>query len=267
MASGRFALRSAVALGALVLAVLVTWPTAGPRAEVASAPAAERPAGEVRPGETVAGEIGRLVYLVDEEGWRRLMDLEAARDFFLLSTYLESERFLTFCAVASIAAALNSLDVPRPLDPMRFPFPFFTQENVFTLANEQVKSFESVVTQGLTLAEIEQFLGNLGARGDAMFAASQTPDGMRAAIREGVDDPGARVLVNYDRAVLGQDGAGHVSPIGAYDPQTDSVLVLDVARYKYPPVWVPLPLLFDAMRGSDPGSGRSRGIVTVRAAG
>jgi hypothetical protein len=73
------------------------------------------------------------------------------------------------------------------------------------------------------------------------------------------------VIVNYDRAVLGQNGSGHVSPIGAYDEETDSVLVLDVARYKYPPVWVPFSTMFDAMQSVDTGSNRSRGIVVVGA--
>ena len=35
--------------------------------------------------------------------------------------------------------------------------------------------------------------------------------------------------------------------LGAYHAGSDSVLVLDVARFKYPPHWVPIPTLFSAM--------------------
>lgn len=40
------------------------------------------------------------------------------------------------------------------------------------------------------------------------------------------------------RAKLGQSGSGHFSPIGAFDRDTDMVLIMDVARFKYPPHWV-----------------------------
>jgi len=46
------------------------------------------------------------------------------------------------------------------------------------------------------------------------------------------------LIASYDRASLGQTGNGHFSPIGGYHMERDLVLVLDVARFKYPPHWV-----------------------------
>src|SRR6185295_15904834 len=43
------------------------------------------------------------------------------------------------------------------------------------------------------------------------------------------------------------------------------VLVLDVARFKYPPHWLPAELLFRAMLPPDPATGRSRGWLSLRA--
>ncbi|MEK1855419.1 MAG: phytochelatin synthase family protein [Phyllobacterium sp.] len=212
------------------------------------------------------GAADGVIYIVEEEGWRRLLSARQNRDYFMLDSYVESERFLTFCSIASMAAALNSLGIPRPLDPTRYPYPYFTQDNIFVLANEQVKSFEAVVTDGLTLAEIGQFFSNLGVTPRVHFAEETGLDAMRTAIIAGLAAYDTRVIVNYDRSVLGQTGAGHVSPIGAYDEPTDSVLVLDVARYKYPPAWVPMQLMYRAMLAVDGGSGRSRGIVLVQPA-
>jgi len=70
--------------------------------------------------------------------------------------------------------------------------------------------------------------------------------------------------VNYDRKALGQAGGGHISPVAAYHAPTDRVLILDVARYRYPSVWVPLADLWEAIRTTDSTSGRSRGVVVVR---
>jgi hypothetical protein len=46
----------------------------------------------------------------------------------------------------------------------------------------------------------------------------------------------------------------------------DKFLLLDVARYKYPPVWVDAAALFAAMRTDDFVSGKTRGFVVVSAA-
>ena len=40
------------------------------------------------------------------------------------------------------------------------------------------------------------------------------------------------VVASYDRRSLGQTGTGHFSPIAAYEKSSDSVLILDVARFK-----------------------------------
>ena len=41
------------------------------------------------------------------------------------------------------------------------------------------------------------------------------------------------------------------------------VLLLDVARFKYPPHWVPLPLLHESMQAIDAATGRCRGYVLM----
>jgi len=63
---------------------------------------------------------------------------------------------------------------------------------------------------------------------------------------------------------LGQTGDGHFSPIGGYHAEKDLVLIMEVARFKYPPHWVPLQLLFDAMKAVDKVTGLSRGYITLR---
>lgn len=59
--------------------------------------------------------------------------------------------------------------------------------------------------------------------------------------------------------------AGHFSPIGGYSPTHDMALILDTARFKYPPHWVPLSMLFEAMAYEDPSTGKPRGFLKVMA--
>lgn len=60
-----------------------------------------------------------------------------------------------------------------------------------------------------------------------------------------------------------QTGTGHFSPIGGYHAGRDMALILDVARFKYPPHWVPLTLLWEAMDRVDDATGHRRGYVFV----
>ena len=70
-------------------------------------------------------------------------------------------------------------------------------------------------------------------------------------------------MASYNRSVLGQTGEGHFSPVAGLAPSSDMVLVLDTARFKYPPHWVPTQLLWEAMADINPWNGKSRGYVSL----
>ncbi|KAJ1617053.1 Phytochelatin synthase, partial [Pavlovales sp. CCMP2436] len=46
------------------------------------------------------------------------------------------------------------------------------------------------------------------------------------------------LVVSYSRGAMGQTGDGHFAPLGGYHREKDLCLVLDTARFKYPPHWV-----------------------------
>jgi Phytochelatin synthase len=66
------------------------------------------------------------------------------------------------------------------------------------------------------------------------------------------------LVVSFSRASLQQTGDGHYSPVAAYHQATDSVLILDVARFKYPPYWVRVPDLYRAMQPCDAVTNKPR---------
>lgn len=51
-------------------------------------------------------------------------------------------------------------------------------------------------------------------------------------------------------------GDGHFSPVGGYHPKRDLILILDTARFKYPPHWISLELLWEAMHALDKTTGK-----------
>jgi len=101
-------------------------------------------------------------------------------------------------------------------------------------------------------------------------ARDQTAEGdfvnsFRAAVRATTRSTERECIVTcYSRALLGQSGSGHFSPIGGYHEETDSVLILDVARFKYPPHWARLEDVTAGMLDLDPDTGRPRGWCHMR---
>ncbi|MBE9637273.1 phytochelatin synthase family protein [Salipiger mangrovisoli] len=218
-------------------------------------------------GLTLAGPVmaDDLVYLTSEEGEARLLGTELNRDYFPLASYLEFEQILTFCGPASVAAVANSLEISRPSPDRLYPWTLFTQDTLFNEANQKLKPYAMVEHEGLTLAELDTFIENLGMKADHHFADETPVDALRAALKSTLSDRNARFIANYSRKALPQEGDGHISPVAAYDEATDSVLILDVAKYKYPPVWVSVETLHAGMMMVDSGSNRSRGFIVVSA--
>ena len=211
----------------------------------------------------VAPSTVKLVYLTEPAGEALFMDAELRSDYFKLASYVETEQILTFCGPATIAGVLNSLDIPRPVPIQFHPWSLFTQDSIFTPENQAVKAYPKVENEGLVLEELAQFFRNLGVSAEYKHADDFDLDEFRTIVRETLSDPNKRLVVNYFRVPLGQIGGGHISPAAAYDEDTDRLLVLDVAKYKYAPVWITLADLHTSMMTIDSSSGKMRGIVAV----
>jgi hypothetical protein len=203
------------------------------------------------------------LYLPTPMGTERFSRSAVNSSVLRVFDYAETESRQTFCGPTSLAIAMNSLGVNDPTPPSLFPYHLVTQETVFTPANLAIKSYAEVDRSGLTLDQLVQFATNLKLSASVLHAADLSATDMRARLITAIGQPDSRVIVNFDRASLGQEGEGHFSPLVAYDPTSDSFLILDVARYKYLPAWVNFKDLDISMRTVDPDSGLSRGALIV----
>lgn len=73
------------------------------------------------------------------------------------------------------------------------------------------------------------------------------------------------MVVSFSRPDLGQTGVGHFSPVGALARLDGSalILVMDVARFKYPAYWVRVQDMFEAMCPVDPTTSLPRGYLLL----
>jgi hypothetical protein len=159
---------------------------------------------------------------------------------------------------------LNALAVPAPATPEFEPYKTFTQENVFTPATEKVLPQETLRKMGMTLDQVGGFISTYGVKAEVRHASETSLEEFRTLARNNLGAPNRHVIVNYLRKSIGQEKGGHISPLAAYDADTDRFLLLDVARYKYPPVWISAVELFNAMNTTDSDNqDRTRGFVLI----
>jgi hypothetical protein len=169
----------------------------------------------------------------------------------------------SYCSVASAITVLNAMPIKKPVDPTYAPYAYFTQSNYFTPDVSKIISPQDVLRMGMTREQMAETLSAQGVRTKSIAGDTLDDDSLRNLLQKALLDDGQFVLANYLRAILGQVGGGHWSALAAYDAQSDRVLILDVAKYKYPPVWVSISTLRQAIATIDTTSNKARGLVLV----
>jgi hypothetical protein len=206
-----------------------------------------------------------LVRLETHQGQQLLFRSAARAAFLPLVSVFETQRNQTYCGVASIVMVLNALELPAPPAAEYGSCPIFTQHNVLSGRTDVVVSQRRIARRGMLLAEVAKVLEVYGAKVELHQAASSSVGAFRQQAARYLSESGHHVIVNFSRSSLGQAGVGHTSPLGAYDAESDRFLILDVARYRSPAIWITSEHLFAAMAApKSPGSSQSRGFLLIR---
>jgi hypothetical protein len=231
-----------------------------------------------------------LVPFASDEGLARLARSNARVDFPMLANQYEEELDDTFCGPASAAMVLNAVNarsgnlpkdmsrlhpddlkyLPPGVDPIS---PRYTQDNVLV---KSPKTRAQVLGEPMTVngKEVVRDYGFHVRQLDALLRANglsttlvivdyaKSEQDIRADLIENLERPGDYVIVSYLRDAVGQHGRGHISPLGAYDAESDSFLVLDVNPSRAGWVWMPIATLIKGMRTFD--AGEYRGYILIR---
>jgi len=159
--------------------------------------------------------------------------------------------------------------VPKNYDPT---IPRFTQDNLITKGQ---KTRAQVLGEPLTINgkqvsdygyEIRQLDEMLRANGvDTKLTIvddSKAEQDIRSELVENLKRRGDYVIVAFLREAVAERGGPHISPVGAYDAESDSFLVLDVNPANADWVWMPAKTLVNGMRTFD--KIENRGYVLVQ---
>jgi hypothetical protein len=204
-----------------------------------------------------------IIYFDTKDSADLFHDADVNGHFWSLCRYFVSERFMTYCGVATGTMLLNSLGAPAPDSPQIFPYKMFTQDNIFTDAVLHVRRPRDVERDGNTLDQLADMLGQLDVEVETLHGDELDLGRFRSLTVDVLRSPKKRLAVDFDRRVLGQKGSGHFSPVAAYHSEADRFLIMDVARYKLPPCWATARDLCAAIQTIDPVSEKARGLLVV----
>ena len=209
-----------------------------------------------------------LVDFCSDESRNRLvrsLSNGTAFPYLALSSCFNIQAEPAYCGVTTLAITLNALQI----DPQRIwktPWRWYTEDLL-----KCCRPLEDVKKVGITMEEFQCLAQCNGAVCDLVRASEVDYETFKESVTrictgKFTESQSEEFLcVSYNRKTLEQTGDGHFSPIAAMDSKTNSVLVLDTARFKYPPHWVPMELMFKALLPLDPATGLSRGYLVLRA--
>jgi glutathione gamma-glutamylcysteinyltransferase len=218
-----------------------------------------------------------LTHLALQKGRNMLMQSllqDTANSYWSLTEHGMNQSDPAYCGITTLLVILNSMAVDPQTIRWRGGWRYYANEDV--LLGHCCFSTDRIQRVGITMEEFQQLANCQGVsnvqlkrptaaysiddfRSDVKKTLCATSDNTTAASFSDTTDPTSFLVVSFSRAALGQTGDGHFSPVAAYHEETDSVLVLDVARFKYPPYWVSLHDIYHAMVPLDPATNDSRG--------
>lgn len=182
-----------------------------------------------------------------------------ANIYFPLAEQFRTQSEPAYCGLSTLVMVLNALAVD-PKRVWRGAWRWYHEEML-----DCCLSLDVVQQQGITM---EQFIclatcNNLDIN-TVRITDDESIEDFRNVVKRICSGGGQILTCSYSRRVLGQTGDGHFSPIGAYNEEKDMVLILDVARFKYPPHWITVDLMWNAMKALDKTTGHPRGYIIMR---
>ncbi|ORY50990.1 Phytochelatin-domain-containing protein [Rhizoclosmatium globosum] len=187
-----------------------------------------------------------------------------AESFLHLSGNLAHQSEPAFCGLGSLAIVLNALEID-PNRPWKGAWRWYDE----TLL-DCCSPLETIKSKGITFDEFASLAACNGLTVTSKRVQEGDPNTISKEefIRDlkkvcGNSEGLTQMVVSFSRKTLHQTGDGHFSPVGCFHEESGMVLVLDVARFKYPSYFVHVDVLYEAMKPVDKVTLKSRGYFLL----
>ncbi|XP_031264748.1 glutathione gamma-glutamylcysteinyltransferase 1-like [Pistacia vera] len=177
--------------------------------------------------------------------------------FYRLISFFQTQSEPAYCGLASLSMVLYALAI-YPGRKWKGPWRWFDESML-----DCCEPLKKVKEKGISFGKLICLAHCAGAKVEAFCTNQSTIDDFRKYLIRCSSSDDCHLISSYHRGIFKQTGTGHFSPIGGYHAGRDMALILDVARFKYPPHWVPLSLLWEAMDSIDIETGQCRGFMLI----
>lgn len=194
--------------------------------------------------------------------------------YWKISPYYISQRNDRSCSLASATMIVNAARSSSLLCANQL---LATQDDLLTrVTDEGWSKAVGLNGQGETLDQLKVLLAKaLKVYGmhDFTIEAIHIKDStegdlsvLRNALIEGETTGQVFIVANFNKEFFCTDAwnGGHFAPVGAYDQQARSVLIMDPDRESYEPYWVPEKLFVDGMATVDSTVKKDRGYLLIK---
>ena len=227
------------------------------------------------------------------EGIRRLERSKHKASFYQLAHHFQPQINPLYCGIATSVIVLNALRAPHGTIPSQKPlevklpkvwggdvltYEGYSQTTFLNAETDKVKPHEVIqlknfkgknvnpkdLDPGLSLKTLKQMLEVYSAKASLHHADKRPAAGIRSfrsTVTRVLNETARFVVVNFRGESMGAPTGGHISPLGAYDVKSDSVLILDVYGLENSWYWAPVDHLYHAMATLDNGIARGWLIV------
>ncbi|MBU6338863.1 MAG: hypothetical protein KGQ36_02705 [Rickettsiales bacterium] len=227
------------------------------------------------------------------EGLKRLKNSKFNNDFYQLANYYQPQINPLYCSVATGVMLMNALNAGEEIPSQKeneikkpeamgggvIEFHSYSQlgflnektdkikkrEIIQLKEPKEVKNGEKIYDAGVALGDYAKILNKAYGLKVKLHYVEQNDEKSIQKFRDDVKKYLAEdkkfIVVNFDGKMIGNKTKGHISPLAAYDEESDSILVLDAALHKNTWYWVQLPSLYKAMNTKDGDNYRGYLIV------
>ena len=222
---------------------------------------------------TLTTSPAKLVDWHSVEGIKRLSNSRHRADFSRLASQFQNQIDRFSCGPVTGAIVLNALRIGKAdtLPKTNFDERYrahlrkdsdprvarYTPESFMSEKAQKIKSLGQIYGQlkdgksafGVAIRKLHKMFLTHGVKSKLRLVNKELSNQhIRKELISNLGRAGDYVVVNYKRSALGQKGGGHFSPLGAYDENTDSFLIMDVNSSQHNWAWVKADQLISAMR-------------------
>ncbi|GJJ76200.1 glutathione gamma-glutamylcysteinyltransferase [Entomortierella parvispora] len=188
--------------------------------------------------------------------FREMVVQGTAESFFPLCTAFNTQSDPAFCGVSSLSMVLNALSID-PRKQWKGVWRWYSDEQLDCCA-----SLEIMRQKGITFNQFA-CLARCHAKVVVKRADKHTLEEFRKDVESVSQSDNIHMVLSFSRSALGQTGSGHFSPVGGFHKETDKALIMDTARFKYPPFFATIQQLWESLLPEDPETGLRRGYFLI----